>query len=75
MLDRMRNFVILIFTWTYSGSLHHYTLDPICTIENNLGDAPLVVELILKFRKLKEYELHFVQRAARHPSTFAAFPL
>jgi hypothetical protein len=61
----VRKFVVLLFTWTYAGSLDYYTLQPIARVEEHQHNGPLVRELLTDFRERKEYELHFVQRAVR----------
>ncbi|CAI6340598.1 unnamed protein product [Periconia digitata] len=59
-----RKYIGLLFTFTYTKSLHIYTIDPISAIETHQHDDPVVRELLSEFRKVKELELRFVQRAA-----------
>jgi hypothetical protein len=61
----VRSYVVLLFTWTYAGSLNYYTLKPIARVEKHQLDESKVREVLAEFRQRKEYELHFVQRAVR----------
>ena len=61
------NFLLSLFTWTYKGSLHYYTLEPIrdILVASDKGDDVKTRSVLAEFRRRKEYELHFVQRAVR----------
>jgi hypothetical protein len=58
-------FVVLLFTWTYAGSLDYYTLEPIARVEGCHDDEPEARKQLAEFRQRKRYELRFVQRAVR----------
>lgn len=63
-------FAFNFLTFTYTGPLHHYTLEPINNIAMNQDDLPHLPTLLYDFRLRKEEELQFVQRAVNYPSSF-----
>lgn len=60
-------YFLLLFTWTYNGPLKYYTLEPIesIAIASHQRDEITIRALLAEFRRRKEQELHFVQRAVR----------
>lgn len=66
---RLRSYLFYLFTFTYSGALYHYTIDPIdiIIIASNQNRVTLLRTLMYDFKVRKEQELQFVQRAVRLP--------
>ena len=53
----------VLFTCSYNGPLHNYTLKPVQLLLDHQEDHTLLRTLLVKFRTNKEREITFVQKA------------
>jgi hypothetical protein len=63
MQNRLISFLFSAATISYSGSLLHFTLDPIAEITANQTDPIKVRSLLQIFKTRKEQEIRFVRQA------------
>jgi hypothetical protein len=72
MQKRLASFLFNAATISYSGSLLHFTLDPIAEIAANQTDLVKACSLLQVFKTRKEQEIRFVRQAVsvdcrKHP--------
>lgn len=67
--------LVWIFTYSYDGPLHNYTLEPIKRMLDHQKDPTQLRSLLVSFRSNKLREISFVQKAvcpsSYHPSNLS----
>ena len=63
---RVVDSLLQILALPYTGSLHHYTINPMAQIEDGQNQRPEeVLASLKKFKKMKGDEMKFTQQAVR----------
>jgi hypothetical protein len=64
-LGSIKYMLLFMFTFSYHGSLRHYTLDRLSEFERHQHDHKVVRSLLQTFKRLKVEELQLVRKGLR----------